>query len=507
MKITLLSIEFAPSIGLRLLQSLLIKENHLVKLVHIPMQRVDNNFIKIVSNELSKFCKNDGLIGISCMANTFIPGSKLVKKLRAKLNIPIIMGGVHPTFKPEECLNFVDYICVGEGEEAILEFVAKLEKKENLEKIQNIWIKKNGKIVKNELRPLVNDLNSLPLPHFDCKDFYVWNKDKIYNLEKNPVATKKFFSFFYSIITSRGCPYRCNYCVNDALCRLNTGARTIRRRSVENLLRELKIVRKKLGNVYINFSDDDFASRRVEELKEFFQKYKREINLPFFCASTPTSLKEEKLKILIDAKMQRLQIGIQSISDEVNKKIYGRPAGKKQILEMTALASKYRKKIKICYDIILDTPWEKEETKIETLRFLFTLKKPHEIWLYSMTLYPGTSFYERAKEEGLLKNEEEEVYNKSFLALKNSSINSLFLLFTKFKVPPLVINLLIFLRRFKLINTTLHKSTYFLLHLQFYLEGFKNSFNRKDFWMFISYLTAPIRLLINFIERKKRTKV
>ena len=116
--------------------------------------------------------------------------------LKKEINVPIVLGGMHPTLKPEECLEYVDYICILEGEEPALELVKRLEKKKRTDNIPNIWIKKNGKIIKNKLRPLIEDLDSSPFPCFDFKYLYVWHQDKILNLQKNPHLTRKFFTYF-----------------------------------------------------------------------------------------------------------------------------------------------------------------------------------------------------------------------------------------------------------------------------------------------------------------------
>ncbi len=507
MEITLLSIELAPSIGLRIIQQVLLDSGHEAKLIHIPMQRTDQEYIDNVANELKRLCKDDGLIGISCMANTFISGSKLIKSLKRYLNIPIIMGGMHPTFRPEECLEYADYICLLEGEYPMLQLVERLEKGERTDNIRNIWLKKDNKIIRNKIREPIMDLNSLPIPCFDFKYLYVWHKNKILNLEKNPEAVRMFFIFFYNIISSKGCPFNCNYCGNNALCNISPKSRIIRKRSHEHILQELRLAKKRLGYFTLCFSDDEFVSRSLDDLKTFFEKYKKEINLPFYCAGAPTSITEDKIKVLIDSGMRRLQIGIQSINEQVNKNVYGRPITKKQIINMLEIITKYRYKFTVVFDVILDNPWEKDETRIETLKFLFTLKKPYQIWLYSIVFYPGTEFYKRAKKEGLIKNEINEVYDKSFLALQNSSINSLYLLFIKYGFPKSLINLLLFLRKFGPIESLLQRSTYFLLHLQFYLEGFKNSLIRRDINLFFEYLLAPARFITVKLEGKKRTNV
>ena len=427
--------------------------------------------------------------------------------IKKNTKIPIIMGGIHPTVKPEECLEYADYVCVGEAEEAFPEFVEKLEKGKRMDNIKNIWTKKGNKIIKNTSRPPIKDLDILPIPCFEYSKLFEWHNNKIKSLEKNPEVRRIFFDYWYSIMTSRGCPFKCKYCVNDALGNMNHIFRMMRRRSDEKIIEELKIAKKKIGKFIVNFVDDDFIIRPIDSLKQFLIKYKKEINLPLLCAGTPTALTDEKIKLLIDAGAQRIQIGIQSFSEKVNKEIYGRYTSSKQLIDMIERISKYRHKILFVFDIILDTPWEKDDTRIETLKFLLTFKKPYEIWLNSMTLYPGTSLYERAKKEGIIKNEKEEIYNKSFYSLENTYVNSLFLLFVKFNFPKSLIRKLIKYQKYKLIERPLKNSTYLLLHLDFYIQGFRNIFKFKKYNLLINFLSAPARLIVNKLEGRKRTGV
>jgi anaerobic magnesium-protoporphyrin IX monomethyl ester cyclase len=508
MKISLLCVEFAPSIGLRMIHQGLLEKGHDAKLIHIPLQRVDEREIGAIALELVKFCKEDGLIGISCMTNTFLPVGSLAKKLKRKLKVPIVLGGIHPTFKPEECIELADYVCVGEGEEAILELATKVENGQRTDNIQNIWKKEGEKIIKNNSRPLVIDLDLLPLPSFDLSRLYGVAKGKIVCVKKSKSASKKFFPFFYSIITSRGCPFKCRYCGQNALFKNNPQNALLRRRSHENILKELRLAKKLLGNNFVvSFTDDDFGVRSEKDLEDFFKKYSEEIGLPFFCAGRPLSMTEKKIRIMVDAGLKRLQIGIQTINDKVNKEIYNRPTSKEQIINFIKMASKYHSRVEFCYDVLLDTPWEEDSTRLETLSFFLKIPKPYTLWLYSVTLYPGSDFYDKAKKEGLIIDEKKEVYNKSFLALENSYVNSLFILFGKFGIPPFVIRKLISLRNFYFMKSLLKNSTYFLLHLHFYLDGFRNSIRQRDIWLLVYYLTSPLRVILNSFKIKKRASV
>lgn len=142
-------------------------------------------------------------------------------------NVPIIYGGVHPTLLPEETIkhSLVDAICIGEGEKTIVEYLNRLEKGES-PNVKGIWYKENGKIVRNSLRPFIQNLDSLPFPNWDY-----WNIEKYF---------KTFFiPNSLSILSSRGCPYNCSFCSNRAIASAIPG-RYYRIRFAENVIEEIK---------------------------------------------------------------------------------------------------------------------------------------------------------------------------------------------------------------------------------------------------------------------------
>ena len=173
MKIILISIEESPSLFFSVMQEILINKGHESKYLHLQLNsKINDEKLSRITKQLKEFCVGAGLICISCMTYSFIAFTRLAKKIK-KFNIPIIVGGIHPTIRPEECLDYADYVCVGEGEEVIPELANRLEKNKRIDDIKNIWLKKNGKIVKNKLRPLIKDLDKLPVPTFKSENLFL----------------------------------------------------------------------------------------------------------------------------------------------------------------------------------------------------------------------------------------------------------------------------------------------------------------------------------------------
>ncbi|MFH1229458.1 MAG: cobalamin-dependent protein, partial [Candidatus Aenigmatarchaeota archaeon] len=109
---------------------------------------------------------NLAFIGISVRTRYYKLVCRLTEIIKKNMSVPVVWGGIHPTIAPEKCIGHADIICIGEGEYAMKELAEKIERKEDYSGIKNLWVRKEGKIIKNEVRPLIEDLDSLPFTDF-----------------------------------------------------------------------------------------------------------------------------------------------------------------------------------------------------------------------------------------------------------------------------------------------------------------------------------------------------
>ena len=188
----------------------------------------------------------------------------------------------------------------------------------------------------------------------------------------------------------------------------------IRRRSAESAIEELVSVRKEVRGIrMIHFVDDEFASD-VDWIMNFCRLYKKKINLPFFCCYHPLGINDQSIKHLKQAGLTHVQMGIQSGSARVRKKIFHRPESNKVIAKAVRLLNKYG--VTPTIDLIFDNPYENESDKKESVKFLLELERPFHCHLFSLLYFPKTRLTKRALKENIISEEEVEGQSEKSLS-------------------------------------------------------------------------------------------
>ncbi len=347
------------------------------------------------------------LVGISVRSTLFKLASRITEEIKKKLDTLVIWGGVHPTIRPTQSLEFADIACIGEGEEAIVELAAKLSRVEEVYSIQNLGIKKGNKIIKNDLRPLIQNLDSIPFPDFSNENKYLVENGNILPLPDPDQRTS------YWIMTSRGCPFNCTYCSNNALRRTYKGkGEYVRRRTVENVMEELIQAKKIFKNLTFIFFFDDLFAFDINWIRKFCAQYKA-VNIPFFCFCHPKATNEEMVRLLKDAGVYNMQMGIQAGDEEIRHKYFKRYDTNDEIVKSAHILNKY--KIHCSYDVIMDNPLETDENRRETFNLLLKLPRPFELHTHALTHFPETEFTNLLLEKKMIsENEVEDQKQQSY---------------------------------------------------------------------------------------------
>lgn len=307
--------------------------------------------------------------------------------------LPIVMGGVHATIHAEEVISRrgVDYVVVGEGEYAMLDLVNALAQGRSAATIANVWLKQDGRVVRNALRPLIQDLDSLPFPD---KDVYWGN---YYSDEQIPSAENTYY-----IVTSRGCPHRCTYCHYDYTNQLYAdigSPRAVRFRSIPSVMAEIKTAVARYKIKTVGFWDDNFTLNR-KRLVELIDVYSREIGLPFYCPTHPSLVNEEVVQALSRVKGVRVALGMQSANPRIRKEVLRRHDTDEDIRRSITLFEKYG--VHYSVDIIFGLPTESVADFMSLARTFNEISSTKVIRFFTLLYFGGMSITNMARAQGLL---------------------------------------------------------------------------------------------------------
>lgn len=306
-----------------------------------------------------------------------------------------IFGGPHCTFFPEIVEDpDVDIVCRGEGEEAIVELADTLAVGDDITKIRNLWVKReriDNEIQKNELRPLVDDLDELAWP----------DRDILYEIDPymREVSMKHFFS-------SRGCPYLCTYCFNHKFNQLYRGlGNVIRYRSVDDIIAEISEVRECYPLGMVRFLSDNFPMDK-KWVAEFAEKYPTEIGLPFNCHVRANQIDDERAANLGKAGNVSVLMGVETADEYLRNEVLKR----KQSDEMITGAARRLKEndIALYTQNIIALPGETFEMAMNTVRLNIKCK-PAFAWASIFMPYPGTELSQYAIDKGYFDGDYDKV--------------------------------------------------------------------------------------------------
>ena len=365
------------------------------------VEEVSESIIKDILNEefINELAIAD-VVGFSGMSK-FAPYIKVAISKVKEINkdVEIIWGGVHATVFAEDAIQHADAVCIGEGELSIKALLEKIEKGEEFIHTKGFWFNESGKVIKNELMPLMNgmQLSSMPFQDYSYEMKYVTHKE-IKNMSKDVYVSQQGSK--YTTLWVLGCPFKCAYCSNGKFISNDRGYGKIRHATTDYIIEELEMMVKKHDYInYIELEDDMFMLLDVDTIRDFSNKYKERIGLPLFLPGFhPTTVHKDKLELLVAAGLKKVRMGLQSGSARMLK-FYNRNTPKKTIFDAAeTLASFYPKIIPPFYDIIIDNPIETVSDKEETLSTLMELSRPFMLYIYSLRIIPGTEMCQYAKE-------------------------------------------------------------------------------------------------------------
>lgn len=339
-------------------------------------------------------------ICISIMAPYVIAARQVVAEMRKLCDATIVVGGKYPTVVPNEALDFADYACKGEADLTVLRIHERMRQGRDFRGIKGLWYRDDdGRIVDMGQDVLYQEMDDIPYPAI--------NETQMNFIEQDSHTTidPEIYDEEILMMAGRGCVYLCSYCVNSLLIPMNRGnGKFVRIRSPEHVLEEIAYRREKcLNPQFISFNDEIFGV--VDEwVEDFSTKYKAECDLPFECELVPKLIKEHNVRLLADAGMNSLHFGVQSGQDEIRKDVMHRPGTNDELVKKSELLRQIG--VTPQYDIILDNPFDTDESLSIALGLLLQFSTPINLNTYKMQYFPHYPFTRMALEAGHIKQED-----------------------------------------------------------------------------------------------------
>jgi anaerobic magnesium-protoporphyrin IX monomethyl ester cyclase len=317
------------------------------------------------------------VLGLSLTTRQWLRARDLVRAIREHIDVPVVAGGLHPTFSPEEVLDSpgFDHVCLGEGEEAMLELVEAVAAGTPADDIANLWTRGAER---PSLRPPYEPIDELPFMARDLLD--------------EPLGT-------VHMATQRGCPFPCTYCAARIYSELYEGFTNYgRRRSHGNVLAELVQLREAGRLGYVIFLDDTFTIQH-RWVKDFCRVYGAEVGAPFSLHARVETVSAELLQLMAAAGCKQITYGVESGSERVRREVMRRPVSNeriKQVFEWTREAG-----ILLTCNFMMGLPGETRDELQETLDLAEELGV-FDFGYFVFYPYPGTHLFRVCRDEGYL---------------------------------------------------------------------------------------------------------
>jgi radical SAM superfamily enzyme YgiQ (UPF0313 family) len=337
------------------------------------------------------------LITVSVVENTYPIGRAMIRSLSPKLRkIPVLWGGVFATFAPKIILkdDVGDYVCRGEGEYALLEFCRRACSGEDLHTVPNLWSKRDGQIIKNQMGPQVN-INELPFA-----DYNLFEEQAIYR----PMQGKVWRTI--GVESQRGCPYTCTYCNSPSqniFAKQEQGVRFYRKKTIKRVKEELEYLHKKHNIELIYWLVDTFLAMNDKEFDELVEMYS-DFRIPFWMNTRSETITEHRAECLEKMNMLRMNFGIEHGNYDYRLNMLKRRVTNEVMLESFAYTA--NRSYTVTGNCIIGMPEENRALIFDTIEFCRKLPKSVEFTgAFIFAPYHGTELRRIAEQKGYIDSE------------------------------------------------------------------------------------------------------
>jgi radical SAM superfamily enzyme YgiQ (UPF0313 family) len=308
---------------------------------------------------------------------------EVARAVKRRCAAPIVFGGPHVSATPERAMAewSIDAVVEGEGEGALVDLIeCATPGGFTRNDVANCTFRRDGTIVRNPVRPLINDLDQLPWA--DKHGFY---------------ATVPAFEHELYVVSRRGCPFRCSFCEYSTFPRQYPGEKPVRRRSIRHLMDELGYWKAR-GKVRKVFFWDAIFTLDPRWMAEFAAAYAREIAIPFECYTHPQTMTRDMARWLAEAGCIMVRVGVQSVNSDTLAAV-DRKGDRAKVVQTLRHLSECG--VPYSVDHIIGLPGEGAADQLDALRF-YAEVQPKRIVTHWMTYFPGTTALDHARASGIL---------------------------------------------------------------------------------------------------------
>ena len=377
--------------GLAHISAVLKKHGHETRLLNVNEKLGFPLDLCRIRREVTEF--RPGLIGFSVVTNQYAAATQIAESIKLCCSAPTLCGGVHGTMSPEAVLEDAcwDFVCVGEGEGATLDLVERLEQGAPAEDLPNLASRRNGRLVRNPVRPFV------PLAELPPKDYEMFDFQQMIDAKDGWVG----------IMATRGCQFRCTYCFNHRMVdiyRRDTGLsgkalNYIRRRRPSDVAAEIEHLLTRYRNITTFIFDDDILTMEKGYLRELCERYRRVTRIPFVCNAHVKAFDDDVAAILKSAGCRMVKFGLESGSPRVREQIMHRRMGDDEIA--AAFCAAHRAGLETSAFVMLGLPGETMADLDQTIDLLARIRPSRFRWSIFFP-YVNTDAYDMSVEGGYI---------------------------------------------------------------------------------------------------------
>lgn len=333
------------------------------------------------------------LIGLSSIEVTHPLGERLLNAAQGS-GIPTVVGGPYATFAPEIVIraDSVDMVCVGEGEEPLVELCQTLRDGGDVSKIANLWVKQDSEIFKNPVRQPVT-LDKLPK-----QDWSIYDERRFWKPMGGKISVTGTFEM------NRGCPYTCTFCINSGFDELygDLGG-YYREQNVARLVEEMAEKKEQYNLAYVYLVAESFLTTTLERVQTFARLYREKVALPFWVEARPESITPDKIGLLKEMGCEGISVGVESGNRELRERLLGRRIKDETIINAFDLLRDSG--IRVSANNIIGFPTETREMIFDTIR-LDRRINPDGVMVSFFSPYKGATLRNICQDLGYLKDED-----------------------------------------------------------------------------------------------------